>query len=248
MDSFSTDQTISIVKRYTDKTFQHEFENYGKQRNWALDNLPIKTEWVLNLDADHRVSEKLRNELIKLFAGGINNDVNGFLTSRKTIFLGKWIKYGGHYPVYHAVLFKKGNGLCEDTNYDQHFIVKGNLKKIKGEIEDIVTDSLSNFILRHNRWASLEATEDLLSEEKNNQINQNYFGNPIEKRRFLKKNIYLKLPIFVRSFMYFFYRYFVRFGFLDGKEGLIFHFLQGLWFRFLVDAKIYERRKNSNHV
>ena len=248
VDSFSTDQTMSIAKKYTDKIFQHEFENYSKQRNWALDNLPIKTEWVLNLDADHRVSEKLKHELIKLFSGKMDNDVNGFLTSRKTIFLGKWIQYGGHYPVYHAVLFKKGYGFCEDANYDQHFVVSGKLEKINGEIEDIVTDSLSNFILRHNRWASLEATENLLSEEKNNQINQNYFGNPIEMRRFLKKNIYMKLPIFIRPFIYFFYRYFLKLGFLDGKEGLIFHFLQGLWFRFLVDSKIYERRKNSNHV
>ena len=245
VDSFSTDQTSSMVKQYTDKIFQHEFENYGKQRNWALDNLPIKTEWVLNLDADHRVSEKLRSELIELFSGNIDNDINGFLTSRKTMFLGKWIKHGGHYPVYHAVLFKKGYGFCENTNYDQHFIVKEKLKTTKGEIEDIVTDSLSNFISRHNRWASLEAVESLLNEEKNNQINQNYFGNPIERRRFLKKNIYMKLPIFVRPFIYFFYRYFLKLGFLDGKEGLIFHFLQGLWFRFLVDAKIYEMKKKS---
>ena len=245
VDSFSTDQTLSIGKQYTDKIFQHEFENYGRQRNWALDNLPIKTEWILNLDADHRVSKNLKNELIELFSNQVDDEINGFLTSRKTFFLGSWIRHGGHYPVYHAVLFKRDKGRCEELLYDQHFVVNGKLKTINGDIEDIVTDSLSNFILKHNRWASLEAAESLLSKDENDQINQNYFGNPIEKRRFLKKSIYMKLPIFVRPFMYFFYRYFVRLGFLDGKEGLVFHFLQGLWFRFLVDAKIYEMKKRA---
>lgn len=245
VDSFSTDQTLSIAKKYTDKILQHEFENYGKQRNWALDNLPIKTEWVLNLDADHRVTDKLKEELCEMFSTKEHLDYNGLLVSRKTIFMGKWIRYGGHYPVYHCPIFKDKQGKCEETLYDQHFLVNGKLKKIKGDIEDIVSESLDTFINRHNKWSTLEALSQTSNNSTQNSWDGRICGNEIEKRRFMKNNIFMIMPLFFRSFIYFNYRYFFRLGFLDGKEGLIFHFLQGCWFRFLVDAKIYETRKKS---
>ena len=159
--------------------------------------------------------------------------------------MNKWIKYGGHYPAYHSPLFRINHGYCEEKLYDQHFVVKGNIIKLNSSIIDIITDSLSNFISRHNRWSNLEAeeiTKIILNE--NNIIKSQLFGNPIQRKRYYK-NIYYKFPIFVRSFLYLFYRYFIRFGFLDGKEGLIFHFLQGFWFRFLIDAKIYELKKRK---
>lgn len=240
VDSFSTDNTINIVKQYTEKVFQHEFHNYGKQRNWALKNLPIKTEWILNLDADHRVTENLRQELAEIFLKNEQIKYNGFLIPRKTVFMGKWIKHGGHYPVYHAVLFKRGCGVCEETLYDQHFIVDGDLKIIKNNIEDIVTESISNFISRHKRWALLEAKSQLESKDKiGSTIQPNLSGNEIEKRRYYK-DLYMKLPLFIRPFLYFLYRYFIKAGFLDGIQGLLFHFLQGFWFRFLVDTNIFQ--------
>ena len=242
VDSFSSDRTTEIVRQYTDKIFQHEFEDYGKQRNWALKNLPIKTEWILNLDADHRVTYGLTQELEKIFSSNEQIKYNGFLISRKTIFLGKWMKHGGHYPVYHAVLFKKRCGVCEETLYDQHFIVNGELKILKNDIEDIVTDTLSNFIQRHKKWALLEANSQILREKNKNvesRIKGDLFGNELEKRRYYK-GLYMKLPLFIRPLLYFMYRYFLKAGFLDGIQGLIFHFLQGFWFRFLVDIKIFE--------
>jgi len=245
VDSFSTDKTLAIVNRYTDKIFQNEFENYSQQRNWALENLPIKTEWVFNLDADHRITEELRSELIGIFSNNkIPQQINGYLISRKTIFMGRWIKYGGHFPSYHSVLFRKDYGYCENKKYDQHFVVDGEKLKLKGTIIDIITDSLTRFTTRHNKWSSLESSKENNSLNTEKSINANIFGNPIERKRFLK-NIYNSFPLFVRPFLYFNYRYFLRLGFLDGKEGLIFHFLQGFWFRFLIDAKIYENKKTQ---
>lgn len=245
LDSYSTDRTIDIARKYTFNIHEHSFENYSRQRNWALVNLPIESEWVLNLDADHRVSTELKEELHDLFKKGLDKTLNGFLISRKTIFMGKWIKRGGHYPVYHSMLFKKGCGFCEDRLYDQHFVVEGKLKQLKGTVIDIITDSLTNFIQRHNKWATLEAVEFLTNDLDSNEkvVKFNIFGHAIQKRRFLRSS-YNSLPLFVRPILYFSYRYFLRLGFLEGKEGLIFHFLQGLWFRFLVDAKIYEIRRN----
>ena len=244
VDSFSTDRTLEIAKKYTDKIFQHEFENYGEQRNWALNNLPIKTELILNLDADHRISNELKEELFGIFSSGRNNDVNGYLISRKTIFMGRWIKYGGHFPVYHGILFRKNYGICEESLYDQHFVIKGKVKKLKNTVNDVVAESLSAFIERHNQWASFEANSQLMiNSDQKTRLETNIFGNSMERRRFFKNKVYMKLPVLIRPFMYFFYRYFLKLGFLDGKEGLIFHFLQGFWFRFLVDAKICEMKK-----
>ncbi|MBI2996198.1 MAG: glycosyltransferase family 2 protein [Candidatus Melainabacteria bacterium] len=244
VDSFSTDKTLGIVKKYTNNIFQHEFKNYGKQRNWALKNLPIKTRWVLNLDADHRCTNELKKEVAKLFASNEVNNWDGFLISRKTIFMGKWIKHGGHYPVYQPILFKLSHGSCEEHRYNQHLYVKGKVKKIKGDIEDIVSDDLASFTFRHNRWSTDDAIDQLLGEDQVNSktgVKQNLFGNPMERRRFFR-SIYMHMPLLVKPFIYFFYRYFIKLGFLDGKEGIIFHTLQGFWYQFLVDAKIYEQK------
>ena len=245
LDSGSTDQTLEILKKYPVQVFYHPFKNYGKQRNWAFENLPIKTDWILNMDADHRLTTELALEIKTIFNNGVSEQINGFLISRKTIFMGQWMKYGGHYPVYHNILFRKGFGVCEDKLYDQHFVVDGHCEILKGDMIDTLTDSLQSFTQRHNRWSSLEAEDQFYGyakERKENFVLAKATGNAQQKRRYAK-SVYEKFPLFVRPFIYFFIRYFIKLGFLDGMKGLIFHFLQGFWFRFLVDAKIYELKK-----
>lgn len=246
VDSFSTDNTLTILTHYTVELHQNPFTNYSAQRNWAFSELSIRNEWILNLDADHRVTKELAQELREKFASGIDPEVKGLLASRRTMFMDKWIKYGGHYPTYHSVLFRKGFGKCEERLYDQHFKVEGKVEKLKGDIIDLITESLTTFTARHNKWSDLESWEQFQGTLKNNAklIEGSISGNPIQQRRYLK-NIYDNFPLFVRPFIYFFIRYFLRLGFLDGKRGLIFHFLQCFWFRFLIDAKIYELKKNK---
>lgn len=247
VDSGSQDKTLAIAEKYNAQIFYHPFENYGAQRNWALQNLPINSSWVLNMDADHRMSNELRTELQQIFQEDVSPTVKGFLISRKTIFMGKWIKYGGHYPTYHAILFRKDSGSCENKLYDQHFVVQGYCAKLKGDMIDILTDSLQSFTLRHNKWSDLEAQDQFLglqNHEEKQLVKADIQGNALEKRRYIK-SIYEKFPLFIRPFIYFFIRYFLKLGFLDGKRGLIFHFLQGFWFRFLIDAKIYELKKEQ---
>ncbi|MBC8111468.1 MAG: glycosyltransferase family 2 protein [Verrucomicrobia bacterium] len=243
VDSFSTDNTVAIVESFGIPVFTNPFENYASQRNWALKNLPFTTDWIINIDADNRITPKLSQELTYIFEKSISDDIKGFLASRQTIFMDKWIRFGGHYPTYHAFMFRKGFGTCENKLYDQHFVINGKTQILKGDIIDILTDSISSFTERHNRWASLEADEQMKTYlSQDNLIKGNIAGNPIEKRRAMR-NFYNWMPLFIRPYLYFFVRYFVKLGFLDGKAGMIFHFLQGFWFRFLVDAKIYEARK-----
>jgi len=246
VDSGSTDRTLEIISNYPVQVFQHPFENYSQQRNWALQNLPITTEWVINLDADQRLTEEFKTEVNQYLTSGKLANINGFLASRKTIFMGKWIKYGGHYPTYHAMAFRLGKGMCEQKLYDQHYLVEGETIKLKGDVIDLITESLSTFTQRHDKWSTLESVQQFSNANSSTvTISGKLKGDSMQRRRYFK-NLYEKLPLFVRPVLYFIVRYFFRLGFLDGTRGLIFHFLQCFWFRFLIDAKIYELRKLKN--
>ena len=239
VDSGSTDRTLDISKSAGARIFHHAFEHYGAQRNWAQENLPISGEWVLHLDADERLTPELVSEINQVLQNP-PPDIEGFMLRKRTIFMGRWIRHGGHYPSYHLRLFRRSHGTCEDRLYDQHFLVDGQVQSLKHDYLDIVACNLRSWTLRHSKWAQLEAEEILRVHKNGNRVRPDADGNPIEKRRWLREGVYLRSPLFSRAFLYWFYRYFFRLGFLDGKEGLIFHFLQGCWFRFLVDATIYE--------
>lgn len=241
VDSGSSDRTIEIAQRHSAAIRHHDFENYAAQRNWALDNLPIETSWVLNLDADERLTPELRDEIQNLLESS-PPDVSGFLLRKRTIFMGRWIRHGGHYPSYHLRLFRTGKGRCESRRYDQHFVTDGTVEKLNNDYVDVVSSSLLAWTIRHGRWAGMEASELLNPQIGGKQVRPEVMGNPIQRRRWWR-NLYSRGPLFSRAFAYWAYRYFFRLGFLDAREGMIFHFLQGFWFRFLVDAMIYEKSR-----
>lgn len=243
VDSGSTDRTMEIARTAGCKVSEHPFENYAAQRNWALRELPIATEWILNLDADERLTPSLAREVQQLMADPPAH-IDGFMLRKRTYFMGRWIRHGGHYPSFHLRFFRRGRGRCEDRLYDQHFVVdSGRVATLRNDYIDILTDSLSRWTERHNRWAELEAREILSTTTGPGRLKGKLRGTPIEKKRWLREDFYQKFPLFARPLLYFIYRYFLRLGFLDGTEGLIFHFLQGFWFRFLVDAMVFEDRK-----
>lgn len=249
VDSGSVDDTVRIAKEAGGHVCHHEFENYAAQRNWAFENLPIKSPWTLCLDADERLTPELREEIAARISHS-DGGPDGYMMKRRTYFLGKWIRYGGQYPAYHLRLFKTGKGRCEDRLYDQHFLVDGRVASLKNDYVDIITADLSSWIDRHNRWATLEASEILAQKSRQQPLQEkvvvpDLFGTPIQRKRFLRSIVYQNFPLFLRPFLFWVYGYVLRLGFLDGMPGLIFHTLQRFWFRFLVDAKIYEQRMNS---
>jgi len=244
VDSGSTDRTVAIAREAGAVVVGHAFEHYGAQRNWAIDHLPIAAPWTLHIDADERVTPELRSSITAALASDESRpaSVAGFLVSRRTMFMGRWIRHGGHYPAWHLRLMRTGAGRCEDRLYDQHFFVSGAVQKLQGDLIDTLTPDVATFTARHLRWAALEAAEHDTPPDAAGRIRGRLAtDNAIEQRRWLR-DWYARLPLFVRPTVYFLYRYFVRLGFLDGRAGLVFHVLQGFWFRFLVDTLILERR------
>jgi glycosyltransferase involved in cell wall biosynthesis len=251
VDSGSTDRTLEIARAAGCRVVEHPFENYAVQRNWAFDHLPIGTPWTLCLDADERLTPELVDE-IKAMLSQPDNPYDGYMLRKRTIFMGRWLRHGGQYPAYHLRLFRSGRGRCEARLYDQHFVVDGQVGKLRNDYVDVITSDLGTFVARHNRWAELEAAEILArssgAARQGPTVAPVLTGTAIERRRFLRTRVYHRFPLFVRPFLFWFYGYVLRAGFLDGIEGLVFHTLQRFWFRFLVDARIWERQRARSHT
>src|SRR5579884_4304636 len=239
VDSFSTDATLDIARRYGAHIHQHKFEGHTLQRLWALRNVPFENEWVFALDADHRVTPELRDELVRLFVTP-PEDVDGLFVKRRQIFRGRWIRHGGYYPKYHLKIFRSRCAYLDDNEFDYRFYVNGKTRILKHDILESNQNEwrIGFFVEKHNRFATELATEELKRErgELEYLTQVSFFGNP-DQRILRLKILWNRLPPYVRPFLLFFYRYFLRLGFLDGKEGFIFYFLQSLWFRLLVDIR-----------
>jgi glycosyltransferase involved in cell wall biosynthesis len=244
VDSGSTDGTIAIVEAAGATLTRHPFESYGAQRNWAIDTLSLRHPWQLHLDADERLSDGLVAAIRTLDETGFPGPAVGYFIPRLVHFLGKPIRHGAMYPIWHMRLFKTPYGRCESRRYDQHFYVDGPTGKLDQPMIDDIRMALSEWVTRHNRWADAEADEieqGGSGRDDGKVVEGRFGGNPVEQKRALRGG-YNRMPLFGRAFALFLYRYLFRLGFLDGKEGLIFFVLQSFWFRFLVDAKLYERQ------
>jgi glycosyltransferase involved in cell wall biosynthesis len=241
VDSFSTDDTVALSRQHGAQVVQHAFENYGAQRNWAIDNLVLRYPWQLHLDADERLTPELIASVLSLPDNPVHS---GFLMARLVQFLGRQMRHGGMSPTWHMRLFRNGAGRCEERKYDQHFhLSQGSAGQLQGSMIDEIRMSLSEWTARHNRWSDFEVIE-MTSAVDGARIQPRFWGNPLERKRFLR-GLYNRAPLFVRPYALFFYRYFFRLGFLDGREGFIFWTLQTFWFRFLIDAKLFEHRKRK---
>jgi hypothetical protein len=162
----------------------------------------------------------------------------------------RWIKHGGYYPTWILRLFKKDKGFVE-RDINEHYMVTGKVGYMQYDFVDYNHKDLSFWLAKHNKYATYEAEELFKFYQRKNSGKTDEFadlsGSQAQKKRWIREHIWNPLmPPFIRPFIYYFYRYILRLGFLDGKEGLIFHFLHALWFQFLVDAKYFElKRKNT---
>lgn len=242
VDSGSTDRTVEIAESYGAVVEFNPWTTPADQLNWGLDNMPITTPWVIRFDADERATPELAQELQQCLPV-LPEDVTGLFVKYKNYFLGRWIRNGSTYPIWLLRVFRYKQARCEDRRMDEHMVLlSGHAERLKHDFIHDSTKDLRFFTIKHETYAEREAFEMVqhASGQNTRTIRANLFGAQNERKRWLKGNIYGHSPLFLRALVYFLYRYFIRLGFLDGPEGLVFHVLQGFWYRFYVDAKIWE--------
>lgn len=244
VDSGSTDATVDIARRAGAEVVFNHWVNYATQFQWALDNTGIDTAWIMRLDADELIENDLAARL-QAELPALSPDVTGINFARKQIFMGRWIRHGGRYPMMLLRLWRVGSGRIELRWMDEHVAVDhGRVIDMAGGFSDHNLGDLSFFIEKHNGYATREAI-DRLSDRHGLEL----IGTTLDAasssrqaslKRWLKQRVYNRLTFGIGPLAYFLYRMIVRLGFLDGREGLIYHGLQGFWYRFLVDAKTIE--------
>lgn len=243
IDSYSTDKTVEIAKNMGAKVLQNKWQNnHAYQFNWGLENSNIKTEWVMRLDADEYITNELSLE-IKNGLSTLSNKTSGVYMRRRTYFMGQWMKHGISYPIWVLRLWRYGDGHCENRWMDEHIVLtRGDSVRFQHDLIDDNHNDLTWWTNKHNHYATREAA-DLLNHKYNFMESDKHNLNNTEQaiiKRLIKENIWIKIPLFIRPFFYFLYRYILRLGFLNGWRGLQWDILQGFWYRFLVDAKIFE--------
>ena len=245
VDCFSIDRTAQIAKELGAEVIEHEWPgNQAEQFNWALDNLPITTEWILRLDADEYLLPGLIEELLEKLPV-IPESVSALSLSRARAFCGQILHHGIVNNIRIIRIFRKGKARYEKRLMDEHLsVLSGETIDMKNQFVDDNRMPIGLFIDKHNGYATREAALLLDAEyhlTNMDSLPQDY-GREVEKKR-TQKARYARMPLFWRAFGYFVYRYIIKLGFLDGKEGFLWDFLQGWWYRTLVDAKVYEIKK-----
>jgi glycosyltransferase involved in cell wall biosynthesis len=242
VDCGSNDATLEIAQRFTAKFIHNPWVNYSNQFKFGVSNVSASCKWIMRLDADEYLTETLRASVRDLLSNPPEH-INGAYFPRRMAFMGRQINHGGIFPAYMLRLFRLGQGEIEDRWMDEHIKVKGDTVVLKGELIDDNLNSLTWWTEKHNKYASREAV-DLLNLEfafmTHDSVASAIDGSQAGFKRWLKEKIYFRLPSGLRALAYFLYRYVIRLGFLDGKEGAMFHILQGFWYRYLVDCKVYE--------
>jgi glycosyltransferase involved in cell wall biosynthesis len=241
VDSYSTDGTVEIAQGLGARTLQNPFVTQAQQFQWAIENSGVTSAWIMRLDADELVHRDLAAE-IDARLPQLPAQVTGVNLNRRHIFMGRWIRHGGRYPLYLLRIWRPGAAQVEDRWMDEHIVLlRGRAVTFRGGFSDCNVHDLTFFTDKHNKYATREAIEVI-----RRRLGRAESGGgatlPIQTsfKRWLKHGLYSAIPFHLSSLFYFLYRYLLLGGFLDGREGLIYHFLQGYWYRFLVGAKVME--------
>lgn len=234
VDCGSLDGTREIAAAHGAEVVEHGWEGHAGQKNWALANLNIGTEWVLFLDADEYLLEETVAEIREAVT---RKDVAGYYLARRYVFLGRELKHAWWYPDYQLRLFRRAGARCEDVQVHEHMIVAGPAEPLRASIMHENLKGLSAFVERHNRYSDLEAAE--IANPAANRKRGSFTGSWAERRRALKDRVWFRVPM--RPVARFLWLYFVKRGFLDGRRGLLFCYLIAMY-DFLIDVKLMERK------
>ena len=249
VDSYSTDNTVMLAERFSDSVtvVQHKFVTQSDQVNWALDSLNFRSDWIMRLDADEYVTSALASDVIDKIVQNDSIGHLGFKVSRMMRFMERNIRYGGMYPVWHLRVWRKGYGISNGSIMDEHMVLteEGSIGSLNGDIIDDNLKGISWWIEKHNTYASREAIMSEIPEINMSTYDQLKFLESETSQREHKKNIYKKLPLFIRPLLLLLYKLLFKGALRDGIAGFIWVILQTFWYRFLVDVKIFILRKKD---
>ncbi|BCL34554.1 glycosyltransferase family 2 protein [Nostoc sp. MS1] len=248
VDSQSTDRSPEIAKNYGVNLVQFHFNGrWPKKKNWSLDNLPFRNEWVLIVDCDERIPNELWDEIAQVIK---QEEYTGYYLNRRVFFLGKWIRYGGKYPDWNLRLFKHKLGRYEnlhtedvpntgDNEVHEHVVLQGKVGYLKQDMLHEDFRDIYHWLERHNRYSNWEARvyyNLITGEDQSDTIGANLFGEAVQRKRFLKK-VWVRLPF--KPLLRFILFYIIRLGFLDGKAGYIYGRLLSQY-EYQIGVKLYE--------
>lgn len=251
VDSQSGDRSIDISQQYGAAVVQFHFNGrWPKKKNWSLETLPFRNDWVLIVDCDERITPELWAEIAIAIQ---NKDYDGYYLNRRVFFLGKWIRHGGKYPDWNLRLFRHAKGRYEnlhtedvpntgDNEVHEHVVLQGKVGYLKEDMLHIDFRDLFHWIARHNRYSNWEARvyyNLLTGMGENSTIGANLFGDSVQRKRFLKK-IWVRLPF--KPLLRFLLFYVFRLGFLDGKAGYIYGRLLSQY-EYQIGVKLFELRQ-----
>lgn len=242
VDSLSTDRTVEIAQGLGAEVLQNRFVNHAQQYQWALDRLGVASAWTLRIDADEYLETTLQRSILEFLADP--GTVNAVFLRRKTVFLGRPILHGFFYPLKILRLYRTEQGRMEQRRMDEHIIVDAPVSRVlDGDLVDDNLNCLAWWSSKHLGYARKEAWEIIACREGGQSAAP--LSGAARRKRFLKNQVYNRLPTALRSTLYFFYRYVIGLGFLDGKAGFFFHFLQAFWYRTYVDATLFEIERQA---
>jgi glycosyltransferase involved in cell wall biosynthesis len=245
LDSESTDRTVEISRPFAEvHTLAYDHSRIIPWIfQWGLDNLPIRNDWVLILEADQAVTPALRDEIDGAVGEAGQRSERGYYLKRRQIFRGKPLRFGGYGGKYLLKLFDRRHAALDPVEQDTRVYVKGPVAKLRAPLEEWnkKEDAILFYLEKHLRYAEAFAQEELKRRQglADWKTRPKFLGTPDERILWMK-SIYYRTPLYVRPAAYFFYRYFILLGILDGKTGFVFHFLQAFWFRFVVDVRLEE--------
>ncbi|MBZ4023022.1 hypothetical protein CKO11_11180 [Rhodobacter sp. TJ_12] len=248
VDSHSTDRTVEIARSLGAEVLQNPWKNYATQFQHGLDSFGIDSDWTMRIDADEYLDAQLRASLTAWLAAP-RPEINALYLRRKIVFLGRPILHGFFYPALMLRVWRTGQGRIESRWMDEHIVLDAPVSEtLTGDLVDHNLNDLSWWIGKHNGYATREVydmVEILERRHAGKDRGMEAMSGQAARKRWLKEKVYTRLPITLRSSLYFFYRYVIGRGFLDGKEGFFFHFLQGFWYRTLVEAKLLELQQQA---
>lgn len=240
LDSHSTDRTVEIAESFGARIYNRTFDDFSRQRKYALEDIPYTSGWIFVLDADEHLTVSLKEEIRDTID---TTDKDAFFIKRRFYWKGKWIKRG-YYPTWLLRLGRNGMITCDDRPINEHLIcINDNTGTLKEDFVDYNRKPLSDWIAKHNDYSDREARQFFLREGAEERYD--FWASQYERKRWVRVKVWNRMPPVFRPFLYFFYRYVLRLGFLDGKEAFMYHFLHAFLYRALIDFKYLELRWKS---